>query len=354
MAAKKFDFQFEDLGRRPDSLVNSAGFGDMIEDPENPDEGFVDVDLDVEEADEAISAVPKEDREAKPNGKPPEGERDAKKDARRKALRRRRESREIAHEAINEARKEVAGELNELHTKIDELQGQNELQEAEQEYATEKERIEAAMTKAMEDGNSEEYAGLNSQLIELNTKLSEKRMKLERPHRPDTPQDLDTGAEPGDDQPAAPRAKEFILANESWWIDPDHEDAVEYVRDLDKKLVGMGHDPRGERYWAILHHNFDKKFPGLRKDADDDLDLDLDLNDDPPKDEGGNRSPVARPGAGGGASQGGRRTTTNNDDPPKGNKVRLNAMQKQNMIRFGLDPTNPEHLRQYAMNVQQD
>lgn len=353
MAAKKFNFQFEDIRRNSTPVAASTGFGDIpVEDPENPDEAFLEVDLNEEDAEKSVHAV---DSTAKPNGAG-KGADDAddEKERRRERLRAKRVADKAANEAITEARAEVAEEINTLHEKIDTLESGGKISKAEEEYDTAKADIEAKMVQAMEDGKSEEYAKLNSQLIELNGEFQEKKMALSKPHQAERPDDLDGGQAGGEQQPANPRAVEFIKTNEDWWVDPDNEDAVEYVRALDKKLIGMGYDPRSDRYWDSLHKRFDKKFPGLRLTGDDE---DLDLEDD--EETGGkrgNRSPVARPGAGGGASQGGRGggNAGGGDGGGSGNKVRLTAADKANMVRFQLDPSNPEHCREYALNKVSD
>lgn len=341
MAAKKFNFQFEDI-RRGDTPVSPSGFGDLPEEPDNPDAGFIEVDLNEEDDEKAITAV-QEDRTD--NAGNDAGDDDAAAEAKRERLRQRRAARKVADEAINEARAEVGQELDALHTEVQALKGDKTLDAANAEYDEKKADIEARMVQAMEDGKSEEYASLNSQLIELNSDLQEKRMRASAPHTPDTPQDLQPAGDPSANQPANPRAMEFIKANEDWWTDPDREEEVDYARRLDMKLVNNGYNPRSDRYWNAFNKNFDKKYPNLRvATADDDIDIDLD--DEPAR--GGNKSPVHRPGAGGGVDKG----SGKGGDKPKGDgsKVRLTQADKQNMVRFGLDPADPEHCKQYALN----
>ena len=335
MAAKKFNFQFEDI-RRGDTPVVPSGFGDLPEEPDNPEAGFVEVDLNEEDTDKAISVVQEDSTNDAGNG----ADTDDAGDDRRERLRQRRSSRKVADEAITEARGEVAQELDALHTRINTLEGDQGVAAAETEYDTAKADIEAKMVQAMEDGKSEDYARFNSELIELNNTLQEKRMRASAPHSPDAPQDLP--GDPSASQPANPRAIEFIKANEGWWSDPDREEEVDYARRLDKKLVNNGYNPRSDKYWNAFNKNFDKKYPDLRVASDDDIDLDLDDTS-----KGGNRSPVHRPGAGGGVDKG---SVKGGDKGGKGSKVRLTQSDKQNMVRFGLDPADPEHCKEYALN----
>ena len=344
MATKKFNIQFEDI-RRNSTPVSTAGFGDLVEDPDNPDEPFIDVDLSEEDPEKAITAA-----KGTSNGAEGADAGDEERDRKRAALRAKKESREAADEAIGEARAEVAQELNILHEKIDKLESAKGLTQVEEEYEESKAGIEAKMITAMEDGKSEDYAKLNSSLIELNGKMQEKRTELRVQEQGTAAAPEDLGGDAAGRQPANPRAVAFIQANEEWWSDPDHEDAVDYARRLDKKLVGMGYDPKGDRYWHAFNRNFDNKFKDLRIADDDEIELDLDAGGRGK----GSRSPVHRPGSGGGASQGKAANRGGGDGgeaPNKGSSVvRLTAADKANMTRFLLDPSNPEHCRQYAMN----
>ena len=340
MAAKKFNIQFEDI-RRGDTPVTAAGFGDLVEDPDNPDEPFIDVDLNEEDAEKAVTAVSGDRTTNGAQGADAADEKERK----RAALRAKKDQRAVTDEAIGEARAEVAQELNILHEKIDALEGEKGLTKIEEEYEEAKADLETKMEEAMENGKSEEFAKLNSKLIELNGAMSEKRMELKVTTA--APEDL--GGDAAGRQPANPRAVAFIQANESWWSDPDHEDAVDYARRLDKKLVGMGLDPKSDRYWHAFNRNFDNKFEDLRIADDDEIEVDL---SDGGKGKG-NRSPVHRPGSGGGASRGTAANRGGGDgggDSGKAGVVRLTAADKANMTRFLLDPSNPEHCRQYALN----
>ncbi len=344
MATKKFNIQFEDI-RRNSTPVSAAGFGDLVEDPDNPDEPFIDVDLSEEDNEKAITAATGTSNGAEGADAADEKER------KRAALRAKKESRAAADEAINEARGEVAQELNILHEKIDALESAKGLTKVEEEYEESKADIEAKMITAMEDGKSEDYAKLNSTLIELNGKMQEKRTELRVQERGTSAAPEDLGGDAANRQPANPRAVSFIQSNEEWWSDPDHEDAVDYARKLDKKLVNMGYDPRSDRYWHTFNRNFDNKFEGLRIADDDEIEIDTGAGGDK-----GRRSPVHRPGSGGGASRGAAANRGGGDGGGgdgggnKGSVVRLTAADKANMTRFLLDPSNPEHCRQYAMN----
>ncbi|KKL81162.1 hypothetical protein LCGC14_1997570, partial [marine sediment metagenome] len=262
MPKKDFDYQFEDI-RREDTPVSAAGFGDMVEDPENPGEAFVEVDLDEEDPDKAVSAA---DNDADATSAS-DRDSDSKKDQRRAALEARRKSDQLEQD-LDERSTEVAGELSTLRQEVAELKAVKEIDAIEDEFAAEEVRLTEAMEAAMEEGDTKAQSKLNSDLIALNSEKQAKQAAAEASVT--IIENLDGGAE----QPANKRAVQFIRDNQEWWSDPDHEDAVVYARKLDKKLVGMGFNPDSEAYWTRFNHNFDKKYEGLREIDPDEIEID--------------------------------------------------------------------------------
>jgi len=331
MPKKQFDYEFEDI-RREDTPVSAAGFGDIVEDPENPGEAFVEVDLDEEDLAKAVSAA---DNDADATSA---GDRDGgSKGKRREALDRRKVD-QLGVD-LEEASEVVAGEVNALKKEVAELKAGKQIDAIEEEFAAEEVRLTEEMEAAMEEGDTKAQSRLNSELIALNSSKQAKQAAAEA--SVSIIEDLDGGAA---DQPANKRAVQFIRDNETWWSDPDHEDAVAYVRKLDKKLVGMGFNPDSDAYWVRFNHNFDKKFEGLRELDPDDIDVDLDLGES----RGRRKSPVAQPGGAGGQRRGAKR---GDNGQGGGSKVVLTARHKQNMVQFGLDPSNAEHCANYAKEV---
>jgi len=334
MPKKQFDYEFEDI-RRESTPVSAAGFGDMVEDPENPDEAFVEVDLDEEDLGKAVSAATSDaDDDTSANDK--DG---GSKDQRREALEARRKSDQLEQD-LDERSTEVAGELSTLRQEVAELKAGKEIDAIEDEFAAEETRLTEEMEAAMEEGDTKAQSKLNSDLIALNSEKQAKQAAAEASVSIIEDLDGDRAA----DQPANKRAVQFIRDNQTWWSDPDHEDAVVYARKLDKKLVGMGFDPNSDAYWTRFNHNFDKKYEGLREPDPDDIDVDLDLGDG----RGRRKSPVAQPGGAGGQRRGSKR---GDNGQGGGKKIVLTAAHKANMVRFHLDPQDPEHCAEYAKQV---
>lgn len=337
MPKKDFDYQFEDI-RRESTPISAAGFGDMVEEPEDPDEAFVDVDLNADDVADAVSvAKPDDDAGASAGGD--DDAKKAKKDKRREVLDARRTDQ--IEVDLAEGREEFATEVNSLKKKVAGLEAEKEIEAIEVEYGSKEEKLTAEMEQAMEDGDTKAHARINSELIALNTEKQAKKAAAEASVT--IIEDLDTDRKPAGDQPASKRAMQFIRDNTDWWSDPEHDDAQEYARKLDRKLVNMGYDPETDVYWTRFNHNFDKHHPDLRVSDPDDIDIDL---EEPDAQRGRRTSPVSKPG-GAGAS---RRKPKGGDG--NGSIVRLTAAHKTNMARFGLDPLNPDHCANYAKEVQ--
>ncbi len=334
MPKKQFDYEFEDI-RRESTPVSAAGFGDMVEEPENPDEAFVEVDLDEEDLNKAVSAA-ENDAGGTPPAKDPDG---VSKDQRRAALEARRKTDQLEQD-LDERSTEVAGELSTLRQEVAELKAGKEIDAIEEEFSGEEAELTVKMEAAMEEGDTKAQSALNSQLIKLNSDKQAKQAAAEASVT--IIEDLDAGG--AADQPANKRAVQFIRDNQEWWSDPDHEDAVVYARKLDKKLVSMGFNPDSEAYWSRFNHNFDKKYEGLREIDPDEIEIDI----EPGEGRGRRKSPVAQPGGAGGTRRG---TKRGDNGQGGGSKVVLTAAHKANMVRFHLDPQDPEHCAAYAKQV---
>lgn len=343
MAKRNFNYVFEDI-RRNSTLVRPDGFAD---DGQVGDD--VDVDTNAEDASKAVtrsrSTVTDDERTERAEKPRKPAKKDQQRDSRREVLAARRAGKEAAESSIATARAESAAEVGALRKEVAELKGRDDLANAETEYATKKADIEAQLAKAMEDGKHADYARLNSQLIELNNDLQRKRLEVKA--RTTTAPVEDLSGQRGNKAPLV-RVQRFLKDNSDWWADPEHEDAVDYAKSLDQKLTReLGLDPNSDAYWEKFNKNFDKKFEGLRVRGDDEDDVDDDADDTRGR---GNARVVTPPtkGAGGGGKQQRQQQQRANDETPT--KVTLTAADKQNMRQFGLDPSNEEHLVEYARN----
>jgi len=123
-------------------------------------------------------------------------------------------------------------------------------------------------------------------------------------------------------KPPSPLAVKWLDGNKLWFNSPKFSSHRAFVLAEDSKLVREGYDPGGAEYYKELDKRVDGAFPTLRK-----------------KPAAPVGSPVA-PAASGGA-------------PPRSSSkhvIRLGRSDIANMQRFGLDPSNKAHLRQYALS----
>lgn len=121
-------------------------------------------------------------------------------------------------------------------------------------------------------------------------------------------------------EPPAPLAVAWIDRNKIWFNNPEYAGHKHFVLGVDAQLIKEGYDKHSPTYYAELDKRVDKAFPVLRRSMG-----------------AGTAPPVAPVGAGG------------SKVVAKGS-VRLNRDDLANMRRFGLDPTNKQHLREYAVN----
>jgi hypothetical protein len=112
----------------------------------------------------------------------------------------------------------------------------------------------------------------------------------------------------------------WIDRNKIWFNNPEYAGHKHFVLGVDAQLIKEGYDKHSPTYYAELDKRVDKAFPVLRRSMG-----------------AGTAPPVAPVGVGG------------SKVVAKGS-VRLNRDDLANMRRFGLDPTNKQHLREYAVN----
>lgn len=127
--------------------------------------------------------------------------------------------------------------------------------------------------------------------------------------------------------PPAPQAVKWVERNKTWFGSPKFAGHRAFVLAEDARLAAEGYDKHSDEYYKELDRRIDEAFPTLRKR--------------PGRDAPNTLPPVA--GA----------TTGRSAAPANGRRsIRLTSTDLDNMRRFGLDPANKEHLREYAKNKQ--
>lgn len=184
--------------------------------------------------------------------------------------------------------------------------------------------------RAKEDGNYDAELKLQgdldklrfqqNQLRQVRATLPEPNVAVQTPQPPSSnmpvPQTPPAAAAPAQ-KPPAPLAVKWINNNKAWFLNPKFKAHHNFVRTVDSEIVAEGYDPQSPEYYKELDRRVDEAFPALRKKA----------------------KPAASPvGAVGTAPASNSSSRT----------IKLGRSDLENMRRYGLDPTNKEHLREYA------
>lgn len=233
-----------------------------------------------------------------------------------------------AQRAIQAARREAEQNKAEVerYRRLEYDYNLGRAKEQEQTLNSTLERQRADLRQAIEDGDTDKQVKLQEEIADTKIGLrdwSHYRTQLERQGGPPQPQ-----GQPKQDGPT-PEAQKWLKVNE-WFEKPGYEQVSEHVRKVDVNLSEEGFDPNSPEYFAELNRRVKGRFPdapikGLGKQAARSRTQ-------------GKRSPVGAPdkGAAPQRTQGRR------------GKVTLNAEDRENMRRFGLDPRDPEHAKIYA------
>lgn len=214
--------------------------------------------------------------------------------------------------------RELESELVSAGSEIDQVE--SELAQARTEYESALQDGDPVNTREAMEKVSDIKAKKAS--LEQRKKQAEEKIKEAKEAKP--------GKEAGQgERPVPEEARRWISRNASWFNDPEYARARTYAIAVDQDLARKGLDPTKREYYRELDKEITKVFPDLAKPAGARTD-----------------SPVATPGGNG------------RGDPDKPGqqrrrrgKVRLSDGQKRNMRDFGLDPSNPEHVREYARNA---
>ena len=200
-------------------------------------------------------------------------------------------------------------------------------------YAYERDTITKAqeLRKAREDGDYDSELRVQSELDTLRFQHNQVRQEKNRlpanaevqaeqpkPAENATAQQA-TQQKPAQQPAPHPLAVKWIADNKTWFRNPQFEEHQAAVLRIDAKLKAEGYDPTGKDYYQELDERVDRLFPGLRKKRK------------------ATSNPVAPAG----------------NSPAAGSKknvVKLTRVDLENMRRFGLDPSNKEQLREYALN----
>jgi len=177
---------------------------------------------------------------------------------------------------------------------------------------------------ARENGNYDDELKLQGELDQLRfqqNQVREAKRGIESRPAPKAPEQ--TAAPQQTEQPKpAPQinavAQKWLAKNQTWFNNPKFAAHKQFALAVDAQLTAEGYDQMSEDYFAELDRRVDDAFPTLRKKPA--------------------ATKPATPVAGVAPAAVGA----------KKNTVRLTSADLAQMARFGLDPKNKEHLREFA------
>ncbi len=194
--------------------------------------------------------------------------------------------------------------------------------------------LTADLTEAIEKGDTTSHVRLNGQL----TDLKAERIALKYVVDDD---DDDGLVDPPPTQPRNNLADEWMDTHADWYGKKGFLRQTRLANRLDKEVHADGYRPTDEDYFEELDLRLREAAPEL---------FDEDGDPAPPRKPRRQRQAGDKPRSPVAAADDASRNSNPSTNP---NKVDLGPVEFANMRRFGLDPNNKEHLREYALNKRQ-
>lgn len=192
------------------------------------------------------------------------------------------------------------------------------------------ESVKERLSDAIEKGETEEQVAQQDRLATLRAR----KIQAQRDKENFQPVQVETRRKTGT------KAEEWIFKQSSWY-NKDRE-ATEAANIIDSSLTKEGYDQNTDEYFEELNRRLSRRFPNLVKSGDNDDEDDFDDEDFEEKPEPKKKSkPVSARVEQIPASAKKKRS---------GNKIQLTRSDLANMEKFGLDPTDPKALKEYAKN----
>lgn len=183
----------------------------------------------------------------------------------------------------------------------------------------------AALRRARDEANEDEEAKLQADLDELRYNLQKVKDTVatmgDEPPEDEMPAAAPTAPAPN------PAAERWVAKNRSWLGNEKFMRQTRAARLIDVELDQEGLDKNSDEYFAELDRRLNEQFPGFRGGKKTQQKTDGTTKK--------TRQPVA-PVASAGAAR------------PSKNVVKLTKADLADMASWGLDPSNKEHLREYA------
>jgi hypothetical protein len=312
----KDEIIFEDLHGVPDQSTVTV---DLESDNDGIERVFVATDTDTDETvvDSQVTPPSKEADDGEGEGgdnkfeKRLDRERRAKLRERERASELERENRQLKQQLTENAKDRREANLKSLDDSID---------------ATKRD-----LAAAKEEGDTTKEVDALDRLAELRSQR--KAVEVSTP-----PESVDTGAEVSTRGADADLAKKWVERNKSWFRRPGFDRHNRVANEVDDEVYSQGFDPASPEYYEELDKRLRARLPGFFDDDDAAPPrADSSSDDDPPP----RRKPDNTVAAVGGEDRGA-------DSQLKSGKIELGPQDFAVMRNFGLDPKNPEHLKEFA------
>jgi len=208
----------------------------------------------------------------------------------------------------------------------------DELQKLEAETESKVKELRDRKRRALDDGDVDAQIEIDEQILDAKAELKAKQIELRT--RRETASDL---GDPDDRLVPSGTPKPglaWLKKHPEFHSDSRFRNAV---LGADKYVASLGYDRNTTEYYEVLERHVKGEFPDYFKPRNRKGD-----NVDVRSGKSRRKSAVGGTGTESGQRRGSQRT--------RRGQVRLTKADQENMRRFNLDPTNPEHCKQYAAN----
>lgn len=325
----KYEIQFEDLHGVPD--------GKAVEvDLEADTKGIREVSPDDGDADDARKAADDADARRKATGKSDEGDEDEGDPKFSKKFRDRLSREQRAKKKAQDEARQIREQNARLEARLKKLESshsERELSEIERNIG----EIEKQLEDAIEKGETKTQLQLTRKMTDLQAELKVSRKAAELMGDDDDQGPKQSG-KPSGDSNQNPYADEWMDSHSDWYGMKGFERQTRLVNRLDKEIFKDGYDPQTEEYFEELDRRLKEKAPEVFDEIEEDDDKAL----TPSGKRNRDKPPVAPTGSG--------EDRTSGRASGLGSKVTLDDNDFKVMRTFGLDPNDPETLKEFARN----
>lgn len=235
---------------------------------------------------------------------------------------------EIARALERQEHARTQQELDELRAEVKDLRERQSTQASEQDTARLDSEIESArkqLTEAAEAGDTARQADLQDKLVDLRVQKATAKSAGSASDKGSEDKERRPADTPRRRMPEVPPAVRQWLGKNRWYVEGKHPEARETAAVIEQSLIRQGMDPSGEAFYTALDARLQKIHPevaGGGREAGN--------GKEARKDKRGPTNGVSKAG---GRSSG---------------RVRITKTDVANMHACGLDPDDPEVLKQYA------